>query len=40
MKLSDFEMVIYKLEEFGYPVKEMTVGDAQEMVNKFLGGIR
>ncbi len=38
MKLSDFEMVMYKLEKLGYPVKEMTVGNAQEMVDKFLGG--
>lgn len=38
MKLSDFEMIIFKLEKLGYPVKEMTVADVQEMTNKFLGG--
>lgn len=37
MKLKDFEMIMFNLKKLGYPVEEMTVGDAQEMVDKFLG---
>lgn len=36
MKLSDFETIIFKLKKLGYGVEQMTVKDAQDMVNKFI----
>lgn len=36
MKLSDYEFILRELKKIGYGVEQMTVGDAQDMVDKFL----
>ncbi len=37
MKLSDFEFILRELKKLGYGVENMTIKDAQEMADRFLG---
>ena len=38
MKLSEYTFILKELKKIGYGVDTMTVKDAQEMADKFLGG--
>lgn len=38
MKLSDYEFILKELKKIGYGVEQMTVKDAQDMVDKFRIG--
>lgn len=38
MKLSEYNFILNNLKKLGYGVEQMTVKDAQDMVNKFIGG--
>ena len=37
MKLSDYEFILKELKKIGYGVEQMTVKDAQDMADRFLG---
>lgn len=38
MKLSEYNFILRELKKIGYGVETMTVKDAQDMTDKFLGG--
>ena len=36
MKLSQYEVMIFKLKKLGYPADEMTIGDFKNMLEAFF----
>ena len=37
MKLSDYSFILRELKKIGYGIETMTVKDAQDMADRFLG---